>query len=59
MIWSTQANNQEQRQGNLSAEIGAEIKCKKVDRETQETTEFFPVVSRSWRFPLIHVGELT
>jgi hypothetical protein len=27
--------------------LGDEIKCKKVDRETQETTEFFPVVSRS------------
>jgi hypothetical protein len=25
----------------------------------QETTRFFPVVSRSWRFPIIHVGALT
>jgi hypothetical protein len=27
--------------------LGAEIKCEKVDRETQETSELFPVVSRS------------
>jgi hypothetical protein len=39
--------------------LGAEIKCEKVDRETQETSELFPVVSRSWRFPLIHIGALT
>jgi hypothetical protein len=33
----------------LVRKIGAEIKCKKVEREreAQETTEFFPVVSRS------------
>jgi hypothetical protein len=38
--------------------INAENKCKEVERGTRDN-QIFPVVSRSWRSPLIHVGALT